>query len=252
MHPFFNNKARESQKKQSTSSPARTVKTNKRSVERAATPQKRQKVNPDTQDTTTTDGILNQDEDELQDDHEEESDVEQPQSKKLHPFQIQVIERTGDLFDAPPGSVLIHACNCIASWGAGIAAQFKKRYPIAHKIHQDHSRRYTPAMLLGTALLIPPSEKSGPEHWVGCLFTSKGVGGRKDDKKSILNSTRSAMIELLKEITREGPDMIKGIYMCKINSGLFNIPWTDSKRVVQEIGVDMKGMQRKIYVIAPP
>ncbi|KAK4173496.1 hypothetical protein QBC36DRAFT_359834 [Triangularia setosa] len=69
----------------------------------------------------------------------------------------------GDLFDAPPNSVLIHACNTIGRWGGGIAATFKKHYPAAFEVYRDHCKKFTPDELIGTALLIAPqSDKYWP------------------------------------------------------------------------------------------
>ncbi|CAP71044.1 uncharacterized protein PODANS_6_4140 [Podospora anserina S mat+] len=62
----------------------------------------------------------------------------------------------GDLFDAPPNSVLIHACNTIGKWGGGIALAFKKSYPAAFEIYRKHCQEFTPDELVGTALLIAP------------------------------------------------------------------------------------------------
>ncbi|KAF3891950.1 hypothetical protein GY631_4499 [Trichophyton interdigitale] len=38
-----------------------------------------------------------------------------------------ITEIEGDLFLAPEGAALIHACNCQGSWGKGIALEFKNR-----------------------------------------------------------------------------------------------------------------------------
>ncbi|KAF5335626.1 hypothetical protein D9758_014801 [Tetrapyrgos nigripes] len=35
----------------------------------------------------------------------------------------------GDLFSAPPNTILVQACNTLGSWGAGITKAFKERYP---------------------------------------------------------------------------------------------------------------------------
>ncbi|KAK4205807.1 hypothetical protein QBC40DRAFT_214856 [Triangularia verruculosa] len=69
----------------------------------------------------------------------------------------------GDLFDAPPNSVLIHACNTIGKWGGGIAATFKKYYPAAFEIYREHCQNHTPDELIGTALLIAPQSD---RYWV--------------------------------------------------------------------------------------
>ncbi|KAF8901267.1 hypothetical protein CPB85DRAFT_1324277 [Mucidula mucida] len=41
-----------------------------------------------------------------------------------------------DLFTTPPlGSILIHACNSVGSWGAGIAVGFRENFPDAFVVY---------------------------------------------------------------------------------------------------------------------
>ncbi|DAA74171.1 TPA_exp: hypothetical protein A8136_3669 [Trichophyton benhamiae CBS 112371] len=49
-----------------------------------------------------------------------------------------ITEIEGDLFLAPEGAALIHACNCQGSWGKGIALEFKNRYPAAYQIYRSY------------------------------------------------------------------------------------------------------------------
>jgi ADP-ribose 1''-phosphate phosphatase len=166
--------------------------------------------------------------------------------------EFHLLEETGDLFEAPPTSILIHACNCAGSWGGGIATMFKDKYPQAFKLYNKHCKQNQPADLVGTALLIAPCETSGSPHWIGCVFTSKKFGQAKDKPNQILKATESAMRHLLQQIASEGSEKIGGIYMCRINSGKFGVPWKNSKAILEKIQVDMKGMSGDIHVIRPP
>jgi len=38
-------------------------------------------------------------------------------------------EVVGNLLTAPHGAILVHACNTLGSWGAGIALAFRGKYP---------------------------------------------------------------------------------------------------------------------------
>ncbi|EEQ89638.2 ADP-ribose 1''-phosphate phosphatase [Blastomyces dermatitidis] len=82
-----------------------------------------------------------------------------------------ITEIEGDLFDAPEGTALIHACNCQGSWGKGIAKVFREKFPAAYQIFRAHCQQYLShpqtqthtgpqlrALKLpeGTALIIPP------------------------------------------------------------------------------------------------
>lgn len=166
--------------------------------------------------------------------------------------QLLLLEEIGDLFSAPPASVLIHSCNCIGAWGGGIATTFKDKYPEAFKLYNKHCKDNKPADLIGTALLIAPCERSGPAHWIGCVFASKKFGRNKDKPSEILEATGSAMKDLLGQITREESGKIGGIYMCRINSGKFGVPWKQTKAIIEKTDIDMRGIPGEIHVVIPP
>ncbi|KAI7141110.1 hypothetical protein KC343_g13890 [Hortaea werneckii] len=224
-----------------------------------------------------------------------------------HTNRLKVVEAKGDIFAAPSNSLLIHACNCEGSWGAGIAKAFKTHYPSAYQIYHAHCTSHDPEDLIGTALLIPTfrgddadddstrtSTKSDRktkttttgnkqlnsseqqhkyQHFIGCLFTSRSKGAKKRDSPSqILEATGSAMRDLLEQVVKQQSDpkstagedpssstsdnneeeigegkkkeqtaqnsqAVEEIRMCKINSGLFNVPWEKTKAVIEGIEV---------------
>lgn len=80
------------------------------------------------------------------------------------------------------------------------------------------------ASLRGKCLLIP----SGA-YVVGCLFTSRGYGGHLDGDHLILDATRLALAHLILQNDTNRP-----MHMCKINSGLFGVPWKDTKKILKE------------------
>ncbi|EMC91723.1 hypothetical protein BAUCODRAFT_43663, partial [Baudoinia panamericana UAMH 10762] len=168
---------------------------------------------------------------------------------------LKLIEESGDIFDAPPNALLIHACNCQGSWGAGIAKAFKDSYGDAYHDYVDHCNENKAESLIGTALLIPPAatalkpsnNKSSPErkHFVGCLFTSRFYGKRKDSPTKILDVSGPAMEDLLSQVdawnAKAKPDSRIGeVRMCKINSGLFAVPWPKTKAVLKSINVSKR------------
>ncbi|KAH0158321.1 hypothetical protein KCU67_g7558, partial [Aureobasidium melanogenum] len=85
-----------------------------------------------------------------------ETDSEEEDSSDEEAPNVTVWERKGDLFDAPPNTLLLHACNCVGSWGAGIALAFKKRYPKHFAVYEAYCKSKTPNSILSTCLLIPP------------------------------------------------------------------------------------------------
>jgi len=61
---------------------------------------------------------------------------------------------TGDIFSAPPNTILVHACNTQGSWGAGIALAFQKKFPAQFKVYEDYCAKNGEASV-GKCLLIP-------------------------------------------------------------------------------------------------
>jgi|ERR1700677_4174250 len=132
-----------------------------------------------------------------------------------------------NLFNAPKGSIIIHACNTKGMWGSGIAKEFAKRYPRSYACYTEVCKNQGPA-LIGTCLLIP-----GGDYTIGCLFTSKNYGQFVDSPDKILAATRTAIADLIKQNTNNLP-----MHICKINSGLFRVPWSDTKKILKEFDKD--------------
>jgi ADP-ribose 1''-phosphate phosphatase len=172
---------------------------------------------------------------------------------------ITLTHYKSSLFASPPSTLLCHATNAQGSWGAGIAAAFKKSYPSAFKIYAAHCSKWSGSSLLGTTLLIPPQHKSPLEaereakHWIGCLFTSEKKGKGKGSKESILEATGEAVEDLVRKVRdlNEGGDGADGkakagsskedrideVRMCKINSGLFGVPWEATREVIEGVEI---------------
>ena len=130
-----------------------------------------------------------------------------------------------------------HYSNCVGAWGGGIAKAFAERYRDAYLIQLAHCKRSTPDKLVGTALLIAPRAGARRQHYVGCLFTSRRYGNARDPPERILQATGPAMKDLMWQISAE---MARGvalseIRMCRINSGLFAVPWDKSKRALEAL-----------------
>jgi O-acetyl-ADP-ribose deacetylase (regulator of RNase III) len=49
--------------------------------------------------------------------------------------------RTGDLFDADDLDALAHGVNCAGAMGAGIAVEFRRRWPQMYSAYQMHCRQ---------------------------------------------------------------------------------------------------------------
>jgi ADP-ribose 1''-phosphate phosphatase len=132
-----------------------------------------------------------------------------------------IVNVKGSLFDAPKGSILVHACNARGVWGTGIAVEFKKRFPESfdfyHELCMEEGNK-----LLGITILCP--EENG--YVVGCLISSDGYGKFKDSPEDILKNTRLALPCVLAEN--------RPIHSNMFNSGLFAVPWADTEKVLLE------------------
>lgn len=129
----------------------------------------------------------------------------------------------GDLFSASEGSILVHACNTQGVWGSGIAAQFANEFPEAFRQYNKLCCKEGDN-LLGTCFLIDT-----PNYSIGCLFTSSGYGSYVSKPDVILSNTRIAISDLIHQNWTGRP-----IHMCKINSGLFRVPWGLTQEVLEE------------------
>ncbi|KAJ5382226.1 hypothetical protein N7517_000137 [Penicillium concentricum] len=180
-----------------------------------------------------------------------------------------VQETPGDLFDAPNGAALIHACNCQGVWGAGIARAFHGRYPGAYEIYRTHCLIYRdhpvthvitdlhgedpqPSLVvhrpLGTALMIPPQQSDfllhRRRHWIICLFTSEHYGSRVDSEDMIVNNTFAALQHLsgqLRDLPQQGSERTnerpQKLYSNRFCTGLFNVSWDRISKLIDIVGL---------------
>ncbi len=134
--------------------------------------------------------------------------------------------RKGDLFDAPVGSILAHACNCKGVWGSGIAVDFKNKFPESFKKYKTSCDMYG-ADLLGTSRIF---HENG--YYVACMFTSYDYGNNVDTPEQILHNTHGALNDILAFQTFFEPNSHE-IHMPKINSGRFRVPWEKTELILQ-------------------
>ncbi|KAF5020168.1 hypothetical protein F66182_7808 [Fusarium sp. NRRL 66182] len=172
----------------------------------------------------------------------------------------------------PPDIYLVHATNCIAEWGAGIAAELATVFPEAYKEYKrfcraaktDASARWPPQSLAGRCHIIPPQPADvvagAPRIHIVCLFTSYGYGrpntrtGKpgKDNAGKILAQTRTALKEFRTQLETETGQALEGkntVYSPMFNSGAFRVPWESTLRLTEE---EFEGWDGRWLVMAPP
>ena len=137
------------------------------------------------------------------------------------------------LFDVQGKAILTHAANCQGVMGSGIAGEFKRRFPEAVAMYAFDFRKT--GQLTGN----PPSagrskiyKTNNPNIFMGCLFTSWNYGKFVDKPETILEYTRVALPDFLRQVTRAYPG--HKIYSNKFNSGLFNVPWEQTEALIVE------------------
>jgi ADP-ribose 1''-phosphate phosphatase len=124
------------------------------------------------------------------------------------------------LFDAPEGSILIHAANSQGVWGSGIAKEMKERFPLAFRRYNAQCSTY-----LMTGQYDLTFDKT---HHIASIVTSNNYGEKVDSPEEILVNTTIAIYELLKYADKKLP-----IYSNKFNSGLFRVPWFKTEEIIK-------------------
>jgi ADP-ribose 1''-phosphate phosphatase len=148
---------------------------------------------------------------------------------------MPIVYKKGSLFDAPPGSVLVHACNAQGVWGSGIAKQFVDHFPKSYEFYKDECK-YIAKQEMGRTfgnVIICPKEN---DRIVAGLITSWNYGKNKDSKIKILENTRIALQSLLSGCNNKlYVYKDREIHSCKFNSGLFGVEWSETERVLLEV-----------------
>lgn len=171
----------------------------------------------------------------------------------------------------PSNTYLVHATNCIAEWGAGIAAELATVFPAACKEYKTFCRAaktnptspWSSQSLAGQCLIIPPQPtdvaRGAPEIHIVCLFTSHRYGrpnprtGKpgKDNTGKILAQTRSALKEMRTQLEAEVKQS-EGkltVYSPMFNSGAFQVPWESTSRLIEDA---FEGWDGQWLIMAPP
>ncbi|CAG9975205.1 unnamed protein product [Clonostachys byssicola] len=169
----------------------------------------------------------------------------------------------------PPDNYLIHATNCIAEWGAGIAAELPTFFPQACKEYKkiskaaktDTSERWPPRSLVASSSYhsqkkwqqVRPAYTSFVfslgSYGYGRPNTTTGKPG-KDSTEMILRQRGKALTDSRAHLGNEtnNPDST-AIYSPMFNSGAFRVPWEKTKGLIEE---EFEGWEGRWLVMAPP
>jgi ADP-ribose 1''-phosphate phosphatase len=122
--------------------------------------------------------------------------------------------------------IYVHACNSKGVWGRGIALQFKKKFPVAYLKYRDFCLNKNTKV--GDSVIV---EENGFK--IGCLLTSVGYGEYTSSPKEIIVNTYYSIIDLIDQIEEDSIYIQSNVF----NSGLFNVPWKHTQKVIEKIGL---------------
>lgn len=126
----------------------------------------------------------------------------------------------GDLFADKSLHGLAHGCNCVGAMGAGIAVEFRERYPVMYETYHQLCKDGT--FSLGSVMAYEYEDLI-----IFNLATQQTFG---DASLDAIRQSVSQMIEY------SSPRNIKRIGMPRIGAGLGGLDWSDVKDLLIELG----------------
>lgn len=142
----------------------------------------------------------------------------------------QIIYRTGSLFEAPLGAVLVHSCNGRGVWGSGVARQMKTRFPAAYEKYRLRCASVPWEQLRGVAQV-----SHCPPFWIASLPVSARFGAQRDASSRIVEATRAALRGLLWPAAWGGEPVPREFHLPRINAETFGVPWETTAGVLEEL-----------------
>ena len=136
---------------------------------------------------------------------------------------MSVEERVGDLFAAADVDAIGHGCNCAGVMGAGIAVEFKRRWPA---MFEEYRRRCLDGRFgLGDVFAWP-----GDGLVVYNLGTQRTKG-----TKATLDAVATATERMLRDAAERGVTVIG---LPRIGAGLGGLPWPAVRGRLVEVASD--------------
>ena len=124
----------------------------------------------------------------------------------------------GDIFRSR-AQTIAHGCNCRGRMGAGIAREFKRRYP---RMFKEYKRRCHGGLFVPGGHYL--HKESSP--WVLNLATQDAVGGAQ------IEFVEHCLSEFTEYYEEEG---ITSLAMPRIAAGLGGLDWKEVKALIDEI-----------------
>ena len=148
----------------------------------------------------------------------------------------------GSVFSDEEADILCQACNCQHVWGAGIAKEFKKRFPWAFTMEGASS--WNP----GDFSLYSLMDECNVS--ILCLYTSEGFGKNRDSTSDILWNTHRALFDFWEYLDWHFQNTtLEDIVIAspRINAGLFGVPWEQTETILQAF-VKLTGVNWHVWI----
>jgi len=138
---------------------------------------------------------------------------------------MPVVFTKGDIFAAEGITAYAHGCNCAGAMGAGIAIEFKRRWPA---MFEEYAARCADGRFgLGDVFV-----------WTEGATTVFNLGTQAHwRKKAQLPALAKALRKMTELATHAG---IERIGLPRIGAGLGGLDWMRVKRVMGEVGAETK------------
>jgi O-acetyl-ADP-ribose deacetylase (regulator of RNase III) len=138
---------------------------------------------------------------------------------------MPVVFTKGDIFASEGLTSYAHGCNCAGAMGAGIAIEFKRRWPV---MFDEYAARCADGRFgLGDVFV-----------WSDGATTIYNLGTQAHwKKKAQLPALAKSLRKMVELATHAG---IARIGLPRIGAGLGGLDWTRVKRVMSEVGAETK------------
>lgn len=155
---------------------------------------------------------------------------------------MKIEYRKGDIFKgAPKDAILLHACNGQGVWGSGVAAQFASRFPHAKAMYADECFGNRKP---GRGFILFDRQP------IACIITSEFYGKRVDSPKMIAEATFTSVQDILRMIMALPYQFpLLEIHSPRINSGLFNTPWSKTRKAIERAYDIVEGSEQIKWVV---
>ena len=127
----------------------------------------------------------------------------------------------GDLFTAPDVHAWAHGCNCAGAMGAGIAVEFKRRFP---RMFDEYRQRCADGRFaLGDVFVWSEDER-----------TVYNLGTQEHWRKKAQLAALSKAIERMVSLAEKG--RVARIALPRIGAGLGGLDWPRARTVLEAAG----------------